>query len=137
MLIMNRINYGMGRDVDPEAPKQWQIPVGLQMISGACLFVGVFFVPESVRWYLKQDRVEDAWKSLTWVRASESEEVQAEFAEMRAGLAAEKEIKSGLDRAEIFKGENRKRVVLGSLLFIFQQVCKAALWKYFCLLTIR
>ena len=114
----------MGRDVDPDAPKQWQIPVGLQMISGACLFVGVFFVPESVRWYLKQDRVEDAWKSLTWVRASESEEVQAEFAEMRAGLAAEKELKSGLDRAEIFKGENRKRVVLGSLLFIFQQVRK-------------
>lgn len=104
-----------------EAAKQWQIPIGLQMVSGAVLFVGIIFVPESVRWYLKQDRVEDAWKSLTWVRASVSEEVQAEFAEMQAGLAAERDAKSGLHRSEILKGENRKRIILGSLLFIFQQ----------------
>lgn len=111
----------MGHNVDPEAAKQWQIPIGLQMVSGACLFVGIIFVPESVRWYLKQDRVEDAWNSLTWVRASTSDEVQAEFAEMQAGLAAERDVKIGLQRSEILKGENRKRLVLGSLLFIFQQ----------------
>jgi hypothetical protein len=112
----------MGKDIDPEAPKQWQIPVGLQMVSGSCLLVGIFFVPESVRWYLKQDRREDAWKSLIWVRASESDAVHAEFAEMQAGLAAEKDVKSGIGRAEILIGENRSRVILGSLAFFFQQV---------------
>lgn len=92
------------------------------MISGSCLLVGMIYSPESVRWYLKQDRVEEAWKSLSWVRASESEEVRAEFAEMQAGLAAEKSVKSGFSRAEILRGENRKRVVLGSLTYFFQQV---------------
>ena len=120
--VDDRINYGMGRDVDPEAPKQWQIPVGLQMVSGACLFFGIFTVPESVRWYLKQGRAEDAWKSLTWVRASDSQEVHAEFAEMQAGLEAEKELKTGVRRAEIMFGENRSRVIQGSLAFFFQQV---------------
>ena len=114
----------MGNDVDPEAPKQWQIPVGLQIVSGACLLFGIMTVPESVRWYLKQGRTEEAWKSLSWVRASESEEVHPEFAEMQAGLEAEKEVKSGVRRAEILVGENRQRVILGSLAFSFQQVRK-------------
>lgn len=50
----------MGRDIDPTAPKQWQIPVSLQMVSGACLLFGMMTVPESVRWYLKKGRREEA-----------------------------------------------------------------------------
>lgn len=112
----------MGKDVNDHEAKQWQIPVGLQMVSGACLFFGIMYCPESTRWYLKQGRREEAWKSLSWVRASEGEDVQAEFAEMQAGLAAEAELKSGVRRAEILVGDNRKRVILGSLAFFFQQV---------------
>lgn len=55
------------------------------------------------------------------MRASDSEEVHAEFAEMQAGLEAEKELKSGLHRAEILVGENQSRVTRGSLPFFFQQ----------------
>ena len=111
----------MGKNIDPVDPKQWQIPVGLQMISGSCLFAGMFTVPESVRWLLKQGRREDAWKSLTWVRASEDEAVYAEFSEMQAGLEAEHELKSGIRKTEILFGENRSRVIQGSLAFFFQQ----------------
>ena len=121
----------MGQDITPHARKQWQIPVSLQMISGACLFFGMFTVPESVRWYLKQGRRDDAWKSLTWVRASESEEVHAEFAEMQAGLEAERELKSGLRKTEILFGDNRSRVIQGSLAFFFQQATGASALAYF------
>lgn len=125
------VNYGMGKDVDPLAAKQWQIPVGLQLVSGSCLFFGMLTVPESTRWYLKRGRKDEAWKSLTWVRALENDDVQAEFAEMQAGLEAEHEVKSGLRRTEIFRGENRSRVIQGSLAFFFQQATGGSALAYF------
>lgn len=121
----------MGKDINPTAPKQWQIPVSLQMVSGTCLFLGMFTVPESVRWLLKKNRREEAWKSLTWVRASDSEAVQAEFAEMQAGIEAERELKSGMRRSEILIGENRGRIIQGSLAFFFQQATGGSALAYF------
>lgn len=55
----------------PGQSKQWQIPVGLQLVPAAVLGLGLFTQPESVRWLAKNDRWEDAWESLKWMRASD------------------------------------------------------------------
>ena len=121
----------MQLDIAGAQSKQWQIPIGLQMISGALLLGGMFTVPESVRWLLKKDRRDEAWKSLVWIRSGDGEQVLAEFHEMQAGLLAEAEIKSGLRRTEMLMGENRSRLVTGCLAFVFQIATGATALAYF------
>lgn len=121
----------MQQDIAGSQSKQWQIPIGLQMISGALLFAGMFSVPESVRWLLKRDRQDEAWRSLVWIRASEDAAVVSEFEEMKLGLAAEKQLKTGLRRSEIFTGDNRGRLAIGILAFVFQIATGATALAYF------
>ena len=91
----------------------------------------MFTVPESVRWLLKKDRQEEAWKSLAWVRASEDEDVAAEFAEIQAGLAAERELRATAGRFEIVSKGNRRRLLTGCLAFFFQIATGATALAYF------
>lgn len=60
----------------PIESKQWQIPVGLQLIPPTVLGVGLFFFPESVRWLAKKGRVEEAYDGLAWLRADDGETVK-------------------------------------------------------------
>lgn len=56
-----------------ESSKQWQIPVGLQMVPPTVLGLGLLTQKESVRWLLKKNRTEEAWASLKWIRADDGE----------------------------------------------------------------
>lgn len=58
----------------PVSSKQWQIPVGLQIVPAGVLALGLFGMPESVRWLAKKGRFDEAWESLKWIRASEGKE---------------------------------------------------------------
>ena len=63
-----------GTDVGlPQSSKQWQIPVGLQLVPSGVLGFGLLAFPESVRWLVKKERYEEAWKSLSWMRADDGE----------------------------------------------------------------
>ena len=121
----------MQQGVSSKSAKQWQIPVALQMISGSILFLGMFSVTESVRWLLKKGREEEAWKSLIWVRADAGAAVEAEFEDIKEGLAQESNQKEGLRKMEIFMGESRGRVIQGSLSFLFQQATGGSALAYF------
>lgn len=52
----------------------WQIPVSLQVVMPALIFVLLPFLPESPRWLLARDRREDALKNLRKLRKSASED---------------------------------------------------------------
>ncbi|KAL9562649.1 hypothetical protein ACKAV7_013213 [Fusarium commune] len=52
----------------------WHIPVGLQFLAPTFLLALWFWVPESPRWLLAKDRVEDATRSLRRIRKDKSEE---------------------------------------------------------------
>ena len=68
---------------------QWQIPIGLQMVPAALLFFGTLTLKESTRWLTKQGRHEEAWESLKWIRADDSQAVADEMEEIRLGVEAE------------------------------------------------
>lgn len=77
-------------------------------------------LPESVRYFLSKGRTEEAWKSLTWIRADEGEKTVAEFNETQLGLQAENAEKSNFSIRELWQPANRLRFFIGPTLFIFQ-----------------
>lgn len=71
------VDYGVSINV-PSITKQWQIPIGLQLLPGGILGLGMLLTKESTRWLAKKGRAEEALESLIWVRGGDSPEVQAE-----------------------------------------------------------
>ena len=68
VMISYWIDYGVMVGMK-ESSAQWQIPVGLQMVPAAVLGFGLIGFPESVRWLVKKERYDEAWESLSWMRA--------------------------------------------------------------------
>jgi len=121
ILIAYWVDYGVASSPTiSKTSREWQIPIGLQLVSGGLLFLGVFTLPESTRWLLTQERSEEAWRSLTWIRGDAGEHTVAEFTETRLGLQAEKNATEGVSFREIFQPANRLRFMVGPMLFVFQ-----------------
>ncbi|KAJ7760202.1 general substrate transporter [Mycena olivaceomarginata] len=109
------INYG-----------QWFIAFAVQLIPGAFLFIGSFFLVESPRWLVSRDRNADAIKNLAKLRnlPEDAPYVVEEYTEIEAAIAHER----GLAGAGFFGPMKtvfasktlRYRVLLGSSLFVWQ-----------------
>lgn len=130
VMISYWVDYGTLKGL-PESSAQWQIPVGLQLVPAATLALGLFTQPESVRWLAKKERFEEAWKSLTWMRADDGPEVRAEFNEIRIGLIEELKATEGLKKRELLEPANRYRLLLGFLMFCGQQCTGMTALAYF------
>ncbi|KAJ5424950.1 hypothetical protein N7465_000020 [Penicillium sp. CMV-2018d] len=138
----------------PVSSKQWQIPVGLQMVPAGVLALGLFCMPESVRWLAKKGRFDEAWESLKWMRASEGKEgnipqktisghranqqsmsigpeVKAEFNEIRVGLEEEVRATEGFNKRELLEPANRYRLLLAVFMFCGQQCTGMTALAYF------
>lgn len=100
--------------------REWQIPVGLQLVSGGILLIGTFTLPESIRWLLTNNRTDDAWKSITWIRGDDGPKTRDEFTETQLGLQAERAEREGFSLRELLEPANRLRFLVGPVLFIFQ-----------------
>lgn len=83
ILVSYWIDYGV-KSMEPSA-RQWQLPIGLQLVPGALMGIGMVSVCESVRWLLAKGREEEAWASLVWIRAGEGEDVRCEFEDILRG----------------------------------------------------
>ncbi|KAF2496967.1 general substrate transporter [Lophium mytilinum] len=55
------------------AGAQWRIPLAIQCFPPLFLALGVMFLPESPRWLLAQERVEEAYESFVSTRAEASD----------------------------------------------------------------
>jgi hypothetical protein len=104
-----RVNYGVQNHIKPSS-KQWQIPIGLQLVPGGILGLGMLLVKESVRWLAMRGRNEEALQSLIWVRGGDGPEVRTEFAEIQAGLEEELRATEGVTWKELLLPANRFRV---------------------------
>ncbi|KAI9725815.1 MAG: hypothetical protein M1828_002444 [Chrysothrix sp. TS-e1954] len=124
------IDYGVSKDLSAVS-KQWQIPVGLQLVPGALLGLGMLTLKESVRWLTKRGEHEKAWESLKWMRASDSEDVRLEMEEIRTGVAIEIKVTEGFKLSELLQGNNFARVFTGFVVFLGQQSTGATAFAYF------
>ncbi|KFY11311.1 hypothetical protein V491_07265 [Pseudogymnoascus sp. VKM F-3775] len=105
------VNYAVQKHVEPST-KQWQIPIGLQLLPGGILGLGMILVKESPRWLVKRGRNEQALENLIWVRGGDSEEVQNEFAEIVSGIEEERRASEGLTYKELLLPSNRYRLFI-------------------------
>lgn len=116
---VHQIDYGVAQG-GLKTNSEWQIPIGLQLMSSGLLFLGMFTLPESTRWLLTQNRSEDAWKALTWIRGDSGDKTTAEFNDFKIGLQAEAVAKVDFSIRELWDSRNRLRFFLGAMLFTFQ-----------------
>ncbi|KAI9369547.1 general substrate transporter [Aspergillus egyptiacus] len=113
------IDYAVEKHVEP-SDRQWQIPIGLQLVPAGILGVGMLFLRESVRWLASKGRHEEALKSLIWIRGGEdNEEVRAELAEIMEGISAEVAATEGVTWRELNLSANRYRIFVA----ISIQIC--------------
>lgn len=89
------IDYGVANDLEDSDTKQWQLPVGLQLLFAGCLGLGTLTLKESVRWLTQKGRHEEAWESLKWIRASDGEHTRLEMEEIRMGVKDEAHAREG------------------------------------------
>lgn len=107
------VDYGAKINYANTDSKQWQIPIGLQLVPGGFLGLGMFLVPESVRWLARKGRNEQAYKSLLWVRGGvDGPEVRAEFNEIQAGIEEEGRASEGLTWKELLLKSNLYRLFI-------------------------
>lgn len=116
------LDYGVSLHI-PESTKQWRVPVAIQLIPGGLMFIGLFFLRESPRWLMKQDRQDEALESLAYIRNEPitSESVQREMAEIRASLEEESAATQGVTWKECLQKSNRRRILFAFMLMLCQQ----------------
>lgn len=135
LLVSSGVDQGTK---DRSNRSSYRIPIGIQFIWAAILAMGLFFLPESPRYYVRKGRLDDAAKSLVIVRGQPETDprIQAELAEIEANYEYEKQIAS-TSWLDCFKGGlaprgNLRRVISGTCLQMFQQwtginfICKSA-----------
>lgn len=114
------VDYGVANLLGP-VTRQWQIPIALQIIPAALLGIGMFTVTESVRWLAQKGRDDEAWESLKWIRADDSEETRAELKEIQMSIAEEQAARSGFQYTELLERDNFKRLTIAVTVFLCQQ----------------
>lgn len=129
ILVSYWIDYGVKKM--PASPVQWQLPIGLQLVPGALMGLGMLTLDESVRWLLAHGKTSEAWHSLVWIRAGESQAVSDEFAEMQRGLEEERHATAGFRIRELLEGPNLHRLLLAGGLFLAQQSTGSTALAYF------
>ncbi|CCX04720.1 Similar to Probable glucose transporter rco-3; acc. no. Q92253 [Pyronema omphalodes CBS 100304] len=105
----------------------YRVPIAIQFVWAFILATGLFFLPESPRWYVKQGRHEEAATALARLRGqpASSDYIKDELAEIQANFEYEMSI-SQAGWADCFKGlgpsGNFRRVLIGVFLQMFQQL---------------
>ncbi|RMJ27438.1 Sugar and other transporter [Aspergillus sp. HF37] len=91
--------------------------------SRELMLIGLFFLNESPRWLMKQDRYEEALRSLAYIRnePQDSEVVQIEMAEIKASLEEELAVTAGVTWKECLQRSNRFRFITAFVLMFWQQ----------------
>ncbi|CAF1650685.1 unnamed protein product, partial [Didymodactylos carnosus] len=115
------INFGTSK---MQGSISWRLPLFLQLVPGIILGVGILFFPFSPRWLVSQNRDDEAIIVLARIRSdgdTNNPQVQEEYGEIKAEIETEKEV-SVNSYAKLLQPPIRRRLVLGVLIQIFQQL---------------
>lgn len=128
---------------DRDDTGSYRIPIGIQFLWSTILAVGLFFLPESPRYFVKKGKIQDAANALARIRSQpiESTYVQNELAEIIANYEYEKllvgqtsYIRSWTScvKGSIFNGSsNIRRTLLGIMMQMMQQLTGINFISYF------
>lgn len=105
-------DWGVAQDIPDTETRQWQIPVGLQMLFASLLGIGTLSLKESVRWLTQKGRHDEAWNSLKWMRASVDEDVYLEMEEIRLGVETEAHAREGFQLRGIASPAVRRKLIV-------------------------
>ncbi|KAI0801467.1 general substrate transporter [Fomes fomentarius] len=117
-----------------QGPASWRIPVGLQLLWGAILLSGIFFLPESPRHLLGTGRVAEAQRVVAELNSLPEDDpvVQETIEELQFGIKAENE-GGKATWAECFSKRNMlyKRTINGMMLQFIQQLNGQNFYYYY------
>ena len=140
LLIAACVDYGTQTDMNS---RSYRIPTAVQMCWALILAVGMLFLPESPRFYVRKAQVDRAARSLGRLRrqSPDSKYVQHELAEIIANHAYELQVVPQTTYlaswTNLFKGglhkpnSNLRRVIVCTTLFALVQWCGANFIFYF------
>lgn len=116
-VVINAVCFGTSHI---EGNRSWRIPLGLFYIIPTIIASSILFIPESPRWLLQRNRVNEAKASLQKLRqgAFTEEEINNEFRELE--FALETRVEQG-KFIELFQGKNLKRTLIVIAMNFFQQ----------------
>lgn len=130
LLLASCIVYGTESMSGAQA---YRIPIGIQFIWGAILGIGLMFLPDSPRYFVKKGKLDRATDSLSRLRGQprDSEYIQVELAEIVANEEYERQLIPNTtwfgSWANCFKGSlwrgnsNLRLTILGTSLQMMQQ----------------
>ncbi|KUJ08799.1 sugar transporter-like protein [Mollisia scopiformis] len=99
----------------------WKIPLAVQWIWPIPLMVVCWLAPESPWWLVRNDRIEDAQRSITRLSNNKTEhQIHAQVAMMLHTAKTESEVTRGATYADCFKGVNLRRTEIVCVAFCGQ-----------------
>lgn len=113
IVITHLVNYGL-KDTGPEA---WRWMFGSGAIPSILFFFGVFLLPESPRWLIKENRTETASRILRKIGGEEF--ATTTFSNISLSLRGEQKVTF----KEVFSKAALPIVLIGIGLAVFQQWC--------------
>ncbi|CZT05143.1 probable monosaccharide transporter [Rhynchosporium graminicola] len=122
------VNYGVNENVSPTSDKQWHIPFAIQFVPGTLLIIAMYFQPESPRWLLKNNRDEEAIKSLTYIRQLPADDAYLQWEVETCKEQIQLEFDSGANASfvrklkAVFAPGVRNRVAIGMALMMLQNL---------------
>jgi len=128
--------YAANAAIQGTTDLQWQIPVAIQLVPGAILLLGTFYIKETPHYLATTGSINDVQASLTWFRGLPTTdssiifEANEIYNTVQAGIRYQSLRRTGFLR-EAFSKSIRKRLSIGVGLFIVQNMSGMNALNYF------
>ncbi|OHW98368.1 MFS sugar transporter [Colletotrichum incanum] len=113
----------------------WRLPIWLQMVTSGIVCIGVFFIPESPRWLMANDKHDEAARILAKYHGEGSVDhpiVQLQLKEMVSQISIDASDKSWWDYRELWNTHSaRRRLICVLGMAVFGQVSGNSLSSYY------